>query len=105
MTTRPYTDLQTGATKQLKTIGDGRFAETVVEASGEAGVRTTTGTAAQTGTTYTAIQVLEDAIFTTLTETGAVGDAMTGFAIPAGVVLKGTFTAYTLASGKVRAYI
>jgi sugar/nucleoside kinase (ribokinase family) len=105
MTTRPFTDVNTGATKQLKSIGNNRFAETIVEASGEAGVRTTTNTTAVTGTTYTAIQVLEDATFTTLTENGATGQAMTGFVIPAGVVLKGVFTAYTLASGKVRAYI
>jgi hypothetical protein len=104
MTTRPFTDVSTGATKQLKTIGNNRFAESVVDAGGEAGVRITTGTAAQTGA-WSAIQVLEDATFTVLTETGASGDAMTGFVIPAGVVLKGTFTAYTLASGKVRAYV
>jgi hypothetical protein len=93
------------AQKTLKDMGNGTFAEEVVEVSGEAGVRTTTNTTAVTGTTYTAIQVLEDATFTTLTETGATGQAMTGFVIPAGVVLKGVFTAYTLASGKVRAYV
>ena len=92
-------------TKTLKDMGNGTFADEFVEVSGEAGVRVTTGTTAVTGTTYTAIQVLEDATFTVLTETGASGDAMTGFVIPAGMVLKGTFTAYTLASGKVRAYI
>lgn len=90
--------------KRLKDMGDGTHAEATVERSGEAGVRVTTGTGAQTGA-WSAIQVLEDATFTTLTETGAAGDAMTGFVVPAGVVLKGAFTAYTLASGKVRAYV
>jgi hypothetical protein len=99
----PYKVLN-NITKMLKDMGNGTFTDEFVDVSGEAGVRITTGTAAQTGA-WSAIQVLEDATFTTLTETGAVGDAMTGFVIPAGVVLKGTFTAYTLASGKVRAYV
>ena len=92
------------ATKRFKDMADGAFAETIVEASGEAGVCVTTNTTAVTGTTYTAIQVLEDATFTALTETGATGQAMTGFVVPAGVTLFGRITAYTLTSGKVRAY-
>ena len=103
MTTRPYTDIATGATKQLKTIGDNRFAETTVDASGQGGVTITTNTTAVTGS-FTAIQVLEDATFSVFTETGATGQAMTGFVVPAGVTLFGRITAYTLTSGKVRAY-
>ena len=72
--------------------------------SGQAGVVVTTTTTAVTGV-FTAIQILEDVVFTTLTETGKSGDNMTGFPIPAGVTLFGNFTAYTLASGKVRAYV
>lgn len=96
---------QEGYPETLRDRGNSTFARETVEASGESGARTTTGTTPVTGATYSAIQVLEDATFTTLTETGAAGDAMTGFVIPAGVVLKGRFTAYTLSSGKVRAYV
>ena len=80
------------------------FAEAVSDATGECGVRVVTGTAAQTGS-WSAIQVLEDAIFSSLTDASASGDAMTGFPVPAGVVLKGRFTAFQLSSGKVRAHI
>ncbi len=71
---------------------------------GENGVTVTTNTAAVTGS-FTAIQVLEDATFSVFTESGATGQAMTGFVVPAGVTLFGRITAYTLASGKVRAYV
>ena len=66
---------------------------------------TETGTTAVTGDFY-AIQVLEAATFTTFTENAGDGDAMTGLSIPAGTLLyngKG-ITAFTLSSGKVRAY-
>lgn len=69
------------------------------------GIINETGTTAVTGDFY-AIQVLEAATFTTFTENGASGDAMTGFSIPAGTMLyngKG-ITAFTLSAGKVRAY-
>lgn len=69
------------------------------------GVTTETGTTAVTGDFY-AIQVLEAATFTTFTENAGDGDAMTGFAVPAGTLLyngKG-ITAFTMSSGKVRAY-
>lgn len=74
-------------------------------AGGQKGSYTETGTTAVTGNFY-AIQVLADANFSTLTDTGAdaAGDAMTGFTVYAGTVLYGQFTAFTLASGKVRAY-
>ena len=70
---------------------------------GENGVTVTTNNTAVTGS-FTAIQVLEDATFSVFTETGATGQAMTGFTVPAGVTLFGRITAYTLTSGKVRAY-
>lgn len=69
------------------------------------GVVVETGTTAVTGD-FSAIQVLEEANFSAFTENGSLGDAMTGFAIPAGTILyngKG-ITAFTLTSGKVRAY-
>jgi len=69
------------------------------------GVVRETGTTAVTGDFF-AIQVLEAATFTTFTENNATGDVMTGFSIPAGTILyngKG-ITAFTMSSGKVRAY-
>ena len=68
---------------------------------GQQGIVTETGTTAVTGN-FRAIQVLADATFTTFTESGAGGDAMTGFSIPAGTVLYGRITAFTLSAGKVR---
>jgi hypothetical protein len=65
----------------------------------------TTGSTAVTGKFY-AIQVLEAATFSTFTENGASGDAMTGFSVPAGTILYNGLgiTAFTLSGGKVRAY-
>jgi hypothetical protein len=69
------------------------------------GVVVETGTDAVTGKFY-AIQVLSDATFSAFTENGKIGDVMTGFAIPAGTVIYNGLgiTAFTLTSGKVRAY-
>jgi len=69
------------------------------------GVVVETGTDAVTGKFY-AIQVLSDATFSAFTENGSSGDVMTGFAIPAGTIIYNGLgiTAFTLASGKVRAY-
>ena len=69
------------------------------------GVVVETGATAVTGKFY-AIQVLSDATFSAFTENGKTGDVMTGFAIPAGTVIYNGLgiTAFTLTSGKVRAY-
>lgn len=69
------------------------------------GVVVETGTTAITGKFY-AIQVLEDAQFSVLTENASSGDSMTGFTVPAGTILYNGLgiTAFTLTSGKVRAY-
>lgn len=69
------------------------------------GVVVETGTTAVTGKFY-AIQVLEDAQFSVLTENASSGDSMTGFTVPAGTILYNGLgiTAFTLTSGKVRAY-
>lgn len=69
------------------------------------GVVNETGTTAVTGDFY-AVQVLTEATFDTFTERGASGDALTGIAIPAGTVISNGMgiTAFTLASGAVRAY-
>jgi hypothetical protein len=71
------------------------------------GVVVETGTTAITGD-FCAVQILEEANFSLFTEKLAKGpgDAMTGFAIPAGTILFNGLgiTAFTLTSGKVRAY-
>ena len=69
------------------------------------GVVIESGTDAITGD-FSSIQVLVDATFTVFTENGASGDAMTGFAIPAGTILYNGqgITAFTMSSGTVRAY-
>lgn len=68
------------------------------------GVVNTTDTSAVTGEFY-CLQVLEEATFSVFTEREATG-SLTGFAIPAGTQLFNGLgiTAYTLTSGKVRAY-
>lgn len=71
---------------------------------GQRGVIVETGDTALTGLNAYAIQILADANFATLTESNKTGDVMTGFDIPAGVVLFGNFTAITLTSGKIRIY-
>ena len=72
------------------------------QSAGAAGFVVETGTTAVTGD-FCEIHVLEAATFSLITEAKTSGDAMTGFAIPAGTLLKGKFSAFTLTSGKVRA--
>lgn len=62
-----------------------------------------TGTTAITGEFYE-LQLLTATTFALLTDLTASGDAITGIALPAGTVLRGNFTAFTLTSGAVRAY-
>jgi len=92
-----------GFVRRLKDM-NGYYAETVVDGGGQAGVVVETGTTAVTGS-FSSITILADAVFSAFTETDATGDAMTGFTIPAGVTLFGKITAFTLTSGKVRAYV
>ncbi len=82
----------------------GKNMEQVVtsEGAGLQGVVNTTDTTAVTGN-FTAVQCIEDTVFATLTEADATG-SLTGVTIPAGTTLFGRITAYTLTSGKVRAY-
>lgn len=72
---------------------------------GQRGVIVETGTTALTSIDAYAIQLLTDTTFGTLTEDNRAGDAMTGFAIPAGTTIFGNFRAVTLTSGAVRIYI
>lgn len=71
---------------------------------GQRGVVDETGTTAITGGDFYALQCLTDTVFSSLTETGKSGDAITGITISAGQILFGQFTAFTLTSGAVRAY-
>lgn len=71
--------------------------------AGLAGVVNETGNTAITGE-FDVIDCLAETTFSTLTELNASGDALTGFALPAGTQLRGKFTAFTLSGGKVRAY-
>ena len=89
-----------GGQSSVKGTGGAAF---VADRTGNFGVVVETGTTAVTGS-FSMVQILEDATFTVFIETGVTGDAMTGFSIPAGTVLAGNITAFTLSSGKVRAY-
>jgi hypothetical protein len=77
-----------------------------VKTFGEAGSvfsKTTAAVTAPTGVAFHAIQVVADAVFSSLTG-NIMGDAITGVTIPAGQVIFGNFTAFTLTSGSVIAY-
>lgn len=68
------------------------------------------GSVTETGTTavvgqFSEIHCITATTFSTLTDLTGTGDAATGFAYPAGFVLYGNFTAFTLSSGSVRAYV
>lgn len=71
--------------------------------NGLSAVRYTTDTTAVTGTTFAQIMCLTTTTFSVLTRTNATG-SLTGVALPAGTLLVGPFTAYTLSSGAVAAY-
>lgn len=73
------------------------------QAFGEAGSVNETSTTAVTGD-FCAIQILNDAVFSLLTDALATGDAITSITIPAGITLFGKFSAFTLTSGAVKAY-
>lgn len=77
-------------------------AKLVLDYNGKGGVTITTNTSAVAGN-FTIIQCITDTVFTSLTETGAVG-SLGATVIPAGMTLFGNFTNYQLASGVVRAY-
>ena len=72
------------------------------ESKGGSSATITTGTTAVTGT-FSAITVLSDAVFTSLTRANTTG-SLGATTVPAGVTLFGTITGYQLASGAVIAY-
>ena len=98
--TRPYTDIATGATKQLKSIGNNRFAETTVDATGQAGGTVVTSAAPFNGTA-TNLLVLQDISITSITAPGLTNaSALVGQVLSAGVSLPASsITALTISSG------
>jgi hypothetical protein len=71
-------------------------------ADGSKRITTTDATTPDVGKVFIAIQVSEDAVFTTLT--GNMANSA-GLTLLAGTIVYGRFTAITLASGKVIAYM
>lgn len=74
-----------------------------MESSGMFGVVTETGTTAVTGN-FALIHCLTATTFSLFTESNGSGDAMTGVAWPAGSLIRGRISAFTLTSGAVRAH-
>jgi len=62
----------------------------------------TTGGSGTSGEFYRAITVLDDAVISTTSEAG---DNLTALSIPAGVTIYGLFSAVSVTSGDVIAYI
>jgi ATP-dependent 26S proteasome regulatory subunit len=87
---------------QILHTPDGPIPATV-DVNGSMAVRYTTNTTAVTGGNFRQIQCLTDTVFSVLTRTNATG-SIAGVTLPAGTVLFGPFTAYTLTSGAVAAY-
>jgi len=78
-----------------------------VKSFGEAGSvfsKTTTAVTAPTGVAFHAIQIITDTVFSALTGGSIAGDSIIGATIPAGQVIFGVFTGFTLTSGSVLAY-
>ena len=83
-------------------------------ALGQAGAIVETSTTAITGKSFIAFQMLEDTVFTALTPSDTTngygvgsynGDTLGSITIPAGMTIYCHLTAFTLASGKVIAYL
>jgi hypothetical protein len=86
---------------QIRALGNLNTAVTGL--MGELGGITETGTTAVVGD-FSAIQCLADTVFSVLTRPDFSGDAITAVTIPAGTILYGRCTAFTLTSGRVIAY-
>jgi hypothetical protein len=71
--------------------------------NGQGAVRYTTDTTPVAGGSFSQIMCLTATTFSALTRTGASG-SLVGVSLPAGTLLVGPFTAYTLTSGAVAAY-
>ena len=88
-------------------LDNGSHVPYVRDRTGAGGVRYTTDTTpvtAAAGAPFAQIMCLTATTFAALTRTGAVG-SLVGVPLPAGTLLVGPFTAYTLTSGAVAAYL
>lgn len=74
----------------------------VVDTNGQGSVRYTTDTTAVVGN-FSQIYCLTNTVFSALSRTDSTGSII-GITLPAGTLLVGPFTAYTLTSGAVAAY-
>lgn len=70
---------------------------------GGSGAVLETSTTAVTGD-FRAIFALEDSVFSLLTASNWSGDSTASFPLPKGTTIYGSFSAFTLSSGKVLAY-
>ncbi len=89
--------LPTGAATET-TLADYR-----TKSFGLNGGKYVSGTSANTGETWVAIQALEDTVIGSMTATNLTG-TLSAIPLPAGTVIYGIITAFTLTSGKVIAY-
>lgn len=87
----------------MSTVGTSAFPFISADYNGRGAVRYTTNTAAVTGVNYAQIVCLTDTVFSAFTRTNSTG-SITGVTLPAGTLLIGPVTAYTLTSGTVAAY-
>jgi len=78
-------------------------ADALNAALGQNGIVNMSTTASAFSGNWVALQVLNDATFTTLTESNSTG-SITGNSIPAGVVLFGQFSVVQISSGIIRGY-
>ncbi len=82
---------------------------TTTKAQAVSGLMGERGGVIETGTTpvvgdFSAIQCIDDTVFSVLTLPDFIGDSLAGSTILAGTIIYGYCTAFTLTSGKVIAY-
>ena len=74
-----------------------------LQSFGQNGFTVVTDTTDTTGD-FSAITIVADADFSSITATNTVADSLSGVSIPAGVTIFGKITGFTLTSGSVIAY-
>lgn len=77
----------------------------VSEKAGSGAMRYLSDTTALAAVSYSYIQVITDTVFATLTNGNSTAGSIATLTIPAGTVLRGTFTALQLTSGAVALYV
>jgi hypothetical protein len=94
---------KTSAASLAVVIASDQAAVAARDTNGSGAVRYTTDTTPVTGGSFAQIHCLTATTFSALTRTNGTG-SLTGVSLPAGTLLIGPFTAYTLTSGAVAAY-